>query len=181
MAQATLSRTLFGEIGDTGLQRGYGTLAEEFLRELQGPRGMRVYREMSRNDAIIGAMLFAIEQLARQVKWLVEPARKGEQASERVAALLFLYFIAVLLFALIEREARQGMEQQGIEAIPLYPEQRPCTAPTCDGILQAFEGLRRTELLDSKGNVLRTFFDPLSAVAKQLLKLLHVSGKAYGV
>ena len=122
-----------------------------------------------------------LEKRNEQLKSVLAVAPVFLKKPERVAALLFLYFIAVLLFALIEREARQGMEQQGIEAIPLYPEQRPCTAPTCDGILQAFEGLRRNELLDSKGNVLRTFFDPLSAVAKQLLKLLHVSGKAYGV
>ena len=88
MAQATLARNLFGEIGTTGLNAAHGTLGEEFLRELQGPRGMRVYREMAHNDAIVGAMLFAIEQLARQVKWLVSPARKGENASERVAALV---------------------------------------------------------------------------------------------
>jgi transposase len=122
-----------------------------------------------------------LEKRNEQLKSVLAVAPVFLKKPERVAALLFLYFIAVLVFALIEREARQQMDRHAIDAIPLYPEGRPCRAPTCDGILQAFEGLRRTELLDSKGTVLRTFFDPLSPVAKQLIKLLHVPGKAYGV
>jgi transposase len=98
---------------------------------------------------------------------------------ERVAALLFLYFIAVLVFALIEREARQAMEREGIEAVPLYPEQRMCDSPTTDGILQAFEGLRRSELIDHHGRVVRTFYDPLPKVARQLLDLLKVGTHDY--
>lgn len=98
---------------------------------------------------------------------------------ERVAALLFLYFLAVLVFALIEREARQAMEREGIEALPLYPEQRMCESPTTDGILQAFEGIRRSELIDRHGRVVRTFYDPLPKVARQLLDLLKVSARAY--
>jgi len=122
-----------------------------------------------------------LEKRNEQLKSVLAVAPMFLKKPERVAALLFLYFIAVLVFALIEREARQQMEQQGLDTIPLYPEQRPCKAPTCAGILQAFEGLRRNQLLDRTGAVLRTFFDPLSPVAKQLLKLLHVDGKAYGV
>lgn len=122
-----------------------------------------------------------LEKRNEQLKSVLAVAPVFLKKPERVAALLFLYFIAVLVFALIEREARQHMEREGIDAIPLYPEQRPCKAPTCDGILQAFEGIRKNDLLDRNGAVLRTFFDPLSPVAKQLLKLLHVPAKAYGV
>ena len=46
---------------------------EEFLTELQGQKGIEVYKEMSENDDIIGAMLFAIEMLMRQVTWDIEP------------------------------------------------------------------------------------------------------------
>ena len=122
-----------------------------------------------------------LEKRNEQLKSVLAVAPVFLKNPERVAALLFLYFIAVLVFALIEREARQQMERHGLDTIPLYPEQRPCKAPTCDGILQAFEGLRKNQLLDSKGTVLRTFFDPMSRVARQLLKLLHVDGKPFGV
>ncbi len=102
------------------------------------------------------------------------------QNPKRVAALLFVYFLAVLVFALIEREARLGMKKREIESIPLYPEGRPCKAPTTDGILSAFLGLRRNRLMDASGAVVRTFHDPLPPVAALLLKLLAVQRRPYG-
>jgi hypothetical protein len=72
MAKAE-SESIFIELGQSGLRRSGGYVREEFLRELQGPRGMRVYREMRDNSAIIGAALQAIEMLIRQVSWDVEP------------------------------------------------------------------------------------------------------------
>ena len=93
---------------------------------------------------------------------------------------LGVYFLAVLVFALIEREARLGMKKRDLESIPLYPEGRPCKAPTTDGILTAFLGLRRTRLIEPGGTIVRTFHDPLRPVATQLLKLLGVDRGAYG-
>lgn len=69
----------FQEIGVTGLIHTAGFVREEFLRELQGRRGMRKFREMKDNDDIVGAMLYAIKSLARGVKWTIEPFDKDDQ------------------------------------------------------------------------------------------------------
>ena len=61
------------QVGSTGLNRWSGSIYEEFLPRLQGPRGMRVYREMRDNDPVVGAILFAIDTLLRQSTWRVEP------------------------------------------------------------------------------------------------------------
>lgn len=76
-------RTDFSEIGVTGLSRFGGVVHEEFLRELQGPRGMKIFKEMSTNDAVIGGVLFAFEYLARQVTWRVAPASEDEKDKGR--------------------------------------------------------------------------------------------------
>ena len=60
------------EIGRSGQKRYGGVFYEEFLTELQGIRGVRTYLEMSENDDVIGAILFAIKMLIRQVKWGVQ-------------------------------------------------------------------------------------------------------------
>lgn len=60
------------EIGVSGLRVYSGYVVEEFLKELQGERGRRVYREMSENDAIVGAVLSAIGLVLRAVKWRVQ-------------------------------------------------------------------------------------------------------------
>ncbi len=72
------------EIGRIGQRRYGGTLYEEFLPELRGKRGIGVYHEMSENDDIVGAILFAIEMLVRQCRWSVEPG--GMTAKDKEAA-----------------------------------------------------------------------------------------------
>jgi len=65
------------EYGATGLRQFSGYVREEALRELSGPLGMRMYREMSENNAVIGAILFATEMLLRSVPFRVEPEDKA--------------------------------------------------------------------------------------------------------
>ena len=72
------------EIGRIGQRRYGGTIYEEFLHELRGKRGIEVYREMSENDDVVGAILFAIEMLVRQCCWNVEPG--GDTAKDKEAA-----------------------------------------------------------------------------------------------
>lgn len=72
------------EIGRLGQRRSGGNFYEEFLRELQGRRGIEAYREMSENDDIVGAIMYAIEMLVRQASWNIEPA--GDSAKDREAA-----------------------------------------------------------------------------------------------
>lgn len=72
------------EIGRIGQRRYGGTFYEEFLLQLRGRQGIAVYDEMSENDDIVGAILFAIEMLVRQCAWNVEPG--GGTAKDREAA-----------------------------------------------------------------------------------------------
>lgn len=72
------------EIGRVGQRRYGGTFYEEFLYELRGKKGVEVYREMSENDDIVGAIIFAIEMLVRQCVWNVEPG--GDTAKDKEGA-----------------------------------------------------------------------------------------------
>ncbi len=62
------------ELGSTGLKRSAGYVNEEFLPALRGRKAVQVFREMSENDPIVGALLFAVDRLLRQIEWRVEPA-----------------------------------------------------------------------------------------------------------
>ncbi len=72
------------EIGRIGQRRYGGIIYEEFLPVLRGKRGIQVYYEMSENDDVVGAILFAIEMLVRQCNWNVEPG--GSTAKDKEAA-----------------------------------------------------------------------------------------------
>jgi len=76
-------RTLTAEFGVSGLHRVSGFVFEEYLRDLQGYRGARVYREMSDNDAVLGGMLFAFEQLITGATWRVKPADTTRRSALR--------------------------------------------------------------------------------------------------
>jgi hypothetical protein len=52
----------------------------EWLNQLKGIRGVRAYTEMRDNDAVVGAILYAIESLIRQVEWTVRPADDSDAA-----------------------------------------------------------------------------------------------------
>lgn len=73
-----------GERGRIGQFRYDGIFYEEFLRELRGIRGVEVYKEMSENDSVVGAILFAVENLMRQCEFSVDPA--GNTAIDKKAA-----------------------------------------------------------------------------------------------
>ena len=53
----------------------------EYLPALKGREAAEVYREMSEGDALVGAILFAIEMVLRQVPWNVEAATSEEGKS----------------------------------------------------------------------------------------------------
>jgi len=72
------------ELGRIGQRRYGGFFYEEFLKDLQGRKGIEVYKEMSENDDIVGALLFSIEMLIRQASWSVQPG--GSTVKDQEAA-----------------------------------------------------------------------------------------------
>lgn len=71
------------EYGRIGQNRYAGVFMEEFRTELQGQRGVEIYKEMETDD-IIAAMLFAVEMLIRQSEFHIDPA--GDTAKDKEAA-----------------------------------------------------------------------------------------------
>jgi large-conductance mechanosensitive channel len=70
------------EIGNTGLPSVGGRIQDEFLVELRGERGRRVYREMADNDDAVGAILLAIEMMIRSVQYRFDPIDQSSAAME---------------------------------------------------------------------------------------------------
>ncbi len=115
-----------------------------------------------------------IEKRHQQFKSVLEAAPVFLKLPHRVEALMFIYFMALLLNALIERELRQAMHKNGIRSLPLYPEERKCRFPTTARILMLFSNHRRSSLLEA-GKIVKTFSDPLSEIQQTVLKLLGVT------
>jgi transposase len=119
-----------------------------------------------------------IEKRHQQFKSAFEAAPVFLKLPHRIEALMFVYFIVLLLNALIERELRLAMEREKIHSLPLYPEQRECKYPTAIRIIDLFSDQRR-HILFSGSKKVKYFYDPLSDLQAKILNLLNVSKKDY--
>ena len=101
------------------------------------------------------------------------------QHAHRIEALLLCQFLALLTGALIERHIRTQMAATNLADIPLYPEHRPCPAPSAQRILQIFSGVARHHLTDTAGNTIQTFQPDLTPQQHQILELLDIPTTTY--
>jgi len=68
------------EVGRTGFKKSNGVIREEFLPALKWPDQNKVFKEMSMNDATIGAVLFAITNTIKKVPISVKDNGDAEGA-----------------------------------------------------------------------------------------------------
>ena len=71
------------ELGVSGRNTYTGDIrADEFLQELRGKRAIQKYREMRDNNAIVGSIMYAVEQTLRDVKIAVKPSNDSVVAKQ---------------------------------------------------------------------------------------------------
>jgi len=119
-----------------------------------------------------------IEKRFEQIKTVHEIAPVFLKDEGRIEAFFTLYFLALLVQALIERELRLAMKRENIDELPLYPEQRQCARPTTEQILRLFSLAERHRLIDGAHTV-QVFDVPLTELQRQLLRLLGVPEDAF--
>ncbi len=95
-----------------------------------------------------------------------------------IEALFFVYFPALLVQALTERELRLAMKREGNDELPLYPEERMTNQPTAKQIFRLFSLVQRHVLQHDK-EIIRCFMPELTDIQRQILKLLGVSDSVY--
>lgn len=78
-SNARPQRIQLAEIGRPGLNQYNGYVFEEILPELSGFKWRRIVRQMVDDDAVISAMLFAIQMFSRQVTWDIKPASEDNE------------------------------------------------------------------------------------------------------
>ena len=96
----------------------------------------------------------------------------------RIQALLCVYFFALLVQTLLERQLRTAMQRTTERSLPLYPEGRPCKRPTTRRVLDVFEPIQQHTL--TAGGHEETFVTELSPLHQDILKLLGLPRTDYG-
>jgi transposase len=96
----------------------------------------------------------------------------------RIEGLLHVYFIVLLVEALLERELRRGMQRARLASLPLYPEGRPCRCPTARRVIDLFAPVQR-HVLETTVGATTTAVTDRTPVQKQVLRLLGLPANAY--
>jgi transposase len=103
------------------------------------------------------------------------------QNVRRIVGLLAIYFFALMVQSLLERELRKAMANQGVESLPLYPEGRPCKRPTTRRVLDVFEPIARHTISTPASEDIELFSTELAPIHRTILKLLRVPTSDYRV
>lgn len=119
-----------------------------------------------------------IEKRFSQFKSDYEVAPVYLKEVTRIQSLLAVYFFALMLQTLLERELRSALADSEYDSLPLYPEYRDCRAPTTRRILDLFETLQRHEL--TGGGESQTFVTQLSPLQKQIAQWFGIHPNQYG-
>jgi len=91
-AVAEVPQKYYSDFGTTGLNRWNGHIDQsDELRELRGSSGIKIYREMRKNDPVISAIFFAIENSLKQANKRIKASTEksiDKQAAEFVESCL---------------------------------------------------------------------------------------------
>jgi hypothetical protein len=119
-----------------------------------------------------------LEKRHHQLKTVQNAAPVTLKSPSRIEALFACQFIALLCCCLIERELRNAMAREQIAELPLYPEDRACTAPTAARVIEHLAPLQRHHLTHDQQPV-QTFQPQLTPLQAQLLDLLNIPATTY--
>jgi transposase len=97
----------------------------------------------------------------------------------RIQAMLCIYFFAMLVQTLLERELRNAMQQRSVKSLPMYPERRACKRPTTRRLVEIFESIQRHALTGARQT--ETSVTDLTRLQRRILKLLNMPSKDYGL
>jgi hypothetical protein len=97
---------------------------------------------------------------------------------QRVEANMFVFFIALMVQALLERLVRQKLRQQKAPPLKLYPEDRDAPHPTTSQIFKTFDGLSAYSVIED-GHVCEEYRDPLKPTHLALLALINMKEDRY--
>jgi len=111
-------------------------------------------------------------------KSVLEVAPVFLEHPRRIEAMMFLYFVSLMLVSLIERRIRLQMRERNIDKLPMRPAGMYTKKPTWRTIMDSFAGVHLAALVQS-GKIVQTTLKGMSALRQQILDLLKVPIRTY--
>ena len=97
---------------------------------------------------------------------------------DRIEAMTFLYFIALMIVSLMERNIRKNMAEEKVVKLPILPNGMNTKTPTWNNLNYFFENVHLS-LVEKNGRTIQTILKGVTKLHETVLRLLGVSTAAY--
>ena len=97
---------------------------------------------------------------------------------KRIEAITFLYFIALMIVSLMERNIRKNMAEEKVDKLPILPSNMKTKKPTWNNLNYFFRNVHLS-LIQKNGKTIKTMLKGVTELHETVLKLLGVALSAY--
>jgi transposase len=119
-----------------------------------------------------------IEKRFMQFKSIHRAAPLLFKRIDRIEANMFVFFISLMVQAIIERTVRQQIKEHKLKPLKLYPEERDAPHPTTSQILKTFDGLCTYKITQGDSTI-EEYKDQLDYTHRQVLELMDIEEEDY--
>jgi len=111
-------------------------------------------------------------------KTVLEVAPVFIKKEKRIEAMLFLYFVALMIVSLIERKIRMNMARENIEKLPILPQGMNSKKPTWNNIRYFYRNVHYAQIIRD-GVCIQAVVKGLSVLHEQINRLLEIPDSVY--
>jgi len=111
-------------------------------------------------------------------KTVLEVAPVFLKKEKRIEAILFLYFVALMIVSLIERKIRMNMEREAIQKLPILPQGMNTKKPTWNNIRYFYENVHYSQIFRN-GECIQAVVKGFKELHKQINRLLEIPDSVY--
>lgn len=111
-------------------------------------------------------------------KSILEVAPVFLKDEKRIEAVMFLYFVALMIVSLIERSIRKNIEKKKIRTLPILPQGMNTNKPTWNNIRYYFRNIHLSLILKDKVPIQSTI-QGLTELHKKMCELMEVPVSVY--
>lgn len=111
-------------------------------------------------------------------KTVLEVAPVFLKKEKRIEAMLFLYFVALMIVSLIERKIRMNMVNEDIEKMPILPQGMNTKKPTWNNLRYFYRNVHYSQIIRD-GICIQALVKGLSGLHEQINRLLEIPDSVY--
>ncbi len=180
--------------GSTCLSKSVFKNKWEFTHSLQWQLNEQALCEASKTDGIFplvtNTALAASEVLRKYKsqpflekrmytqKTVLEVAPVFLKKEKRIEAMLFLYFVALMIVSLIERKIRMNMIRENIEKLPILPQGMNSKKPTWNNLRYFYRNIHYSQIIRD-GVCIQAAVKGLTGLHEHINRLLEIPDPVY--